>query len=151
LRCLIAPPPLSRHTAQLHSLPPAGDPAVRTLLADVAYSLRVLVRAPSFSLGVIAILALGIGANTSIFSIVNSVLLRPLPYNESARLVRIFHTPPAATFPGMKTFSVSPANFYDWKRETTRFENMAIYRFRPFTIPAGGRADAVLGGAVGEG
>jgi len=151
LGCLIAPPPLSRHTEQLRSSPPAGDPAVRTLIADVSYSLRVLLRAPSFSLAVIAVLALGIGANTAIFSIVNTVLLRPLPYSDSARLVRIFHTPPAAAFPGVKTFSVSPANFYDWKREATRFENMAIYRFRPFTMLAGGRADAVIGGAVGDG
>jgi len=151
LRCLIAPPPLGRHTEQLHVSPPAGDPAVRTLLADVAYSLRVLLRAPSFSLAVIAVLALGIGANTAIFSIVNTVLLRPLPYRNSARLVRIFHTPPAATFPGIKRFSVSPANFYDWKRETTGVDNMAIYQYRPFTIAAGGRADAVLGGAVGDG
>ena len=151
LRCLIAPPPLGRHTQQLHASPPAGDPAVRTLLADLAYSLRVLLRAPSFSLAVIAVLALGIGANTAIFSIVNTVLLRPLPYAGSARHVRIFHTPPAATFPGIKRFSVSPANFYDWKRETTRFDNMAIYQYRPFTIAAGGRADAVLAGAVGDG
>ncbi|HKE48690.1 MAG TPA: ABC transporter permease, partial [Rhodanobacteraceae bacterium] len=151
LGCLAAPPPVSRHTEQLHSSPPAGDPAVRTLFADFSYSLRVLLRAPSFSLAVIAVLALGIGANTAIFSIVNTVLLRPLPYTDSARLVRIFHTPPAATFPGLRTFPVSPANFYDWKRETTRFENMAIYRFEPFTMSADGRADAVLGGAVGDG
>jgi len=151
LRCLIAPPPLSRHTEQLRASPPAGDPLVRTLLADLAYSVRVLLRAPSFSVAVIAVVALGIGANTAIFSIVNTVLLRPLPYSESARLVRIFHTPPAATFPGIRRFSVSPANFYDWQREATRFEKMAIYQFRPFTMPAGGGADALLGGAVGDG
>ena len=151
LRCLISPPPLSRHTQQLHPSPPAGDPIVRTLLADIAYSVRALLRAPSFSLAVIAVLALGIGANTAIFSIVNTVLLRPLPYDESPRLVRIFQAPPAATFPGIRRFSISPANFYDWKRQSTSFESMAIYRFRPFTMSTSGGADAVLGGTVGDG
>ena len=83
---------------------------MRTLLADFRYALRVLVRTPSFALAVIAVLALGIGANTAIFSIVNAVLLRPLPFEEPDRLVRIFHVPPQATFPGQATFSVSPAN-----------------------------------------
>ena len=72
---------------------------------------------PSFALAVIAVLALGIGANTAIFSIVNAVLLRPLPFEEPERLVRLFHAPPQDAFPGMATFSLSPANFYDWQRE----------------------------------
>jgi putative ABC transport system permease protein len=124
---------------------------IRTLAADLRYSLRVLTRTPSFALAVVAVLALGIGANTAIFSIVNSVLLRPLPFDEPDRLVRIFHVPPQATFPGMPRFSVSAANFYDWKRDVRLFEGMALYRFRPFTVTGGGRAEAVVAGAVGDG
>ena len=124
---------------------------IRTLAADLRYSLRVLTRTPSFALAVVAVLALGIGANTAIFSIVNSVLLRPLPFDEPDRLVRIFHVPPQATFPGMPRFSVSAANFYDWKRDARLFEGMALYRFRPFTLTGGGRAEAVVAGSVGDG
>jgi predicted permease len=124
---------------------------MRTLVSDVRYSLRVLVRAPAFSLAVVSVLALGIGANTAIFSIVNTVLLRPLPFEEPDRLVRLFHVPPQATFPGMPRFSVSAANFYDWKRDARLYEQMALYRFRPLTLTGGGSAEAVVAGAVGEG
>ncbi len=122
---------------------------MRTLLADLRYAVRVLFRAPSFALGVVAVLALGIGANTAIFSIVNAVLLRPLPFQQPDQIVRLFHVPPQDTFPGMPTFAVSPANFYDWKRDARLFENMAIYRFRQFALTGGGQARAVIAGAVG--
>ena len=122
---------------------------MRTLAADLRYGVRVLLRTPSFALAVIAVLALGIGANTAIFSIVNAVLLRPLPFENPERLVRLFHVPPQETFPGMPTFSVSPANFYDWKRDARLFEGMAIYRFRPFVLSGGSGAEEVVAGAVG--
>jgi predicted permease len=123
---------------------------MRTLLADFRYALRVLSRAPSFAVAVIAVLALGIGANTAIFSIVNAVLLRPLPFADPDRLVRLFHEPPQAAFPGIHRFSVSPANFYDWKRGAGLFEGMAIYRFRQFTLVGSGNAETVVAGAVGS-
>jgi predicted permease len=122
---------------------------MRTLVADFRYALRVLSRAPSFAVAVVAVLALGIGANTAIFSIVNAVLLRPLPFEEPDRLVRLFHVPPQNAFPGMARFSVSPANFYDWKRDARMFEGMAIYRFRQFTLTGSGNAEAVVAGALG--
>src|SRR5262245_6970024 len=126
---------------------------MRTFVADLRYAVSVVVRAPSFAIAVIAVLALGIGANTAIFSIVNAVLLRPLPYNEPERLVRLFHRPPQSTFPGMKTFSLSPANFYDWQRAATSFDGMAMYRFRQFALTGtgSGHARAVVAGAVGAG
>jgi len=124
---------------------------IRTLAADFRYSVRVLLRAPSFALAVVAVLALGIGANTAIFSIVNTVLLRPLPLDEPDRLVRLFHVPPQSTFPGMKRFSVSPANFYDWQRDARLFDGMALYRSRSFTLTGGGNAEAIVAGAVGDG
>jgi len=119
-----------------------------TLLADLRYAVRVLLRVPAFTIAVIAVLALGIGANTAIFSIVNAVLLKPLPFDEPERLVGIFHTPPQATFPGMTRFAVSPANFYDWKRDAQQFEAMASYRNRQFTLAEMDSARAIVAGAV---
>jgi putative ABC transport system permease protein len=124
---------------------------MRTLAADLRYAVRVLLRAPSFTLAVIAVLALGIGANTAIFSIVNTVLLRPLPFEAPNRLVRLFHIPPQDTFPGMPTFSVSPANFYDWQQQAQLFDGMAIYRFRQFVLTGGPAADEIVAAAVGAG
>jgi putative ABC transport system permease protein len=122
-----------------------------TLLADVRYAFRVLGRSPSFAITVAAVLALGIGANTAIFSILNAVLLRPLPLVEPERVVRLFHVPPQATFPGMSTFSLSPANFYDWQRQARAFEGMAMYRGRGFALTGSGSPRAILAAAVGAG
>jgi hypothetical protein len=88
---------------------------VETLWRNLHFAWRSLRKQPGFSLAVVAVLALGIGANTAIFTIVNAVLLRPLPFEKSDRLVRLFHYPPQKTFPGVRLFSVSPANFLDWQ------------------------------------
>jgi putative ABC transport system permease protein len=144
-RCLLTPPrPL---TSDLQPL--KGDPFMRTVFADFRQALRVFRRAPSFAIAVVAVLALGIGANTAIFSIVNAVLLRPLPFDRPEGLVRLYHTPPQTTFPGMATFSLSPANFIDWQRDSTSFEAMAAYRFRQFTLTGSGNAEALRAAVVG--
>src|SRR5688572_33267041 len=104
---------------------------MQTFMADVRYAVRSLQRTPSFTLAGVAVLALGIGANTAIFSILNAVLLRPLPFPEPETLVRLFHVPPPATFPGIERFALWPANFYDWQRDARAFEGMALHRGRP--------------------
>jgi len=124
---------------------------VDALFQDVRYALRSLVRAPGFTAVVVVTLALGIGANTAIFSILNAVLLRPLPFPEPDRLVRLFHVPPQATFPGMKRFSLSPANFFDWQRDARAFEGMALYGGRAFTLTGQGEPRAIVAAAVGAG
>jgi predicted permease len=118
-------------------------------MADIRYAVRLFMRAPSFAAGVVTVLALGIGVNTAVFSIVNAVLLRPLPFDEPAGIVRLFQVPPQDAFPGIARFSVSPANFYDWKREARLFDGMAIYRFRQFTLTGGADPRAVVATAVG--
>ena len=115
---------------------------------DVKYAVRQLRKAPGFALIAVITLALGIGANTAIFSVVNGVLLRPLPFHDPDRVVRIWHTPPATSFPGMTTFAVSPANFLDWQAENHVFSSMAIYGYRGFTLTGGEKAEQVDASAV---
>ncbi|MGI9182538.1 MAG: ABC transporter permease [Longimicrobiaceae bacterium] len=96
-----------------------------TLLQDLRYSARGLSKAPGFTALVVLTLALGIGANTAIFSVVNALLLRPLPYAEADRLVRLFQTFP--TPDGRGTGSVSPPNFRDWREQNRSFEELTAY------------------------
>ncbi len=100
-----------------------------SLPQDFRYGFRMIRKSPGFAATAILVLALGIGANTAIFSVVNGVLLRPLPFSDPDQLVRIWHTPPAKNFPGINRFSVSAANFYDWKQQSTSFDSMSIYNF----------------------
>ena len=124
---------------------------MRTLLSDVSHAFRVFVRAPSFAAAVVAVLALGIGANAAIFSIFNAVLLRPLPFDDANGLVRLFHTPPQTSFPGIPRFSVSPGNFLDWKRDSRAFEGMAAYNAEALTLTGTGEPEMVVAGRMGEG
>ncbi len=106
-------------------------------------------RTPSFAVAVVSVLALGIGANTTIFSIVNAVLLRPLPFEEPERLVRIFTQTPDG-----RLFELSPRKFYDWQRDAQSFEGMAMYQccgFRELAFTGTGTARTVRATAVSAG
>jgi putative ABC transport system permease protein len=101
-----------------------GGNVVRHFLQDVRYALRLLKKSPSFTALVVFTLALGIGANSTIFSVVNAVLLRPLPYFESDRLVNIVDSNPSNGWP---RFSSAPANFLDWRERAHSFEHLVAY------------------------
>lgn len=92
------------------------------VLRDLRFGVRQLIKAPAFSLVAILTLALGIGASSAIFSVVNGVLLRPLPFPEPDNLVRVHEV-----VPQYGRFSVAPANFLDWRTQNTVFERIAAY------------------------
>ena len=124
---------------------------IRIVFADVRHALRVISRAPSFAVTVVGVLALGIGATTAIFSIVNAVLLRPLPFEEPERLVRIYTRTPGADG---RLFELSPGKFYDWQRDARSFEGMAMYPccgWREFALTGTGTARTISVTAVSAG
>jgi putative ABC transport system permease protein len=124
---------------------------MRNFVSDLRLGLRLLLRNPGFAATAILLLALGIGANTAIFSVVNAVLLRPLPYQDPSRLMQVWHVPPAKSFPGMTTFSVSPANFLDWQRQNTSFEDMAAYGGTLLNLGGKDRPESLFGATVAPG
>src|SRR5438128_5872602 len=97
---------------------------MNTLLQDLRYSLRVLSKRPGFTLIAVVTLALGIGANTAIFSVVNAVLLNPMPYRAPDRLVQFWETSPLKNW---TQATVAPANLFDWQARSESFEEVAAY------------------------
>ena len=122
-----------------------------TFLQDFRYAVRQYRKNLGFTAVAVITLALGIGANTAIFSVVNGVLLRPLTFKDPGRLVRVWHVPPAKSFPGMTTFSVSAANYLDWERQNHVFERMAIYSYHGFTLTGGDKPEQIDACAVTSG
>ena len=109
---------------------------------DLKYSLRILGRNPAFAAVAIITLALGIGANTAIFSVVNSVLFRPLPFPDSERLMVLCEQNPA-----VEGFCIaSPPNVEDWSRQSAAFEEFGVGRDWPFILKRESGAEGVNGG-----
>jgi putative ABC transport system permease protein len=103
---------------------------------DVKYALRTLSRTPGFSVIAVAVMALCIGAATSLFTIVRSVLLRPLPFRDPDRLVMMYehHRGAGANTPDFSYNPVAPADFYDWRSKTHGFEDMAIMTYAGYNL-----------------
>jgi predicted permease len=116
-------------------------------IQDIRYASRSLRRSGSLVIFALAALALGIGANTAVFSVVNGILFTPLPYAEPERLVRLWDSP-APSFPEL---SVSQASVVDWQKENTAFEQIGGYREDGFSLSGEGVAQRVTGARVTPG
>lgn len=101
-----------------------GVSIVENVMRDISYSLRILLKSYAFTIVVVLTLALGIGANTAIFSFANGILLRPLPYPQSDRLAVLDET---AVKRGIDSMSVSYPNFLDWREQNKVFEDIGTY------------------------
>ncbi|MEN3334546.1 MAG: putative transport system permease protein [Blastocatellia bacterium] len=115
------------------------------LIRDVRFALRTMARKPGFTAIAIIIMALGIGANTAIFSLVRAVLLRPLPFADPNRLVMVWEDASKYGFPKN---TPAPANYADWKARNDVFEAMAAFRFRDFNLTGDGRPEKIYAYAV---
>jgi predicted permease len=113
---------------------------VETLLQDLRYGLRMLAKSPGFTAIAILTLALGIGANTALFSVVNGVLLTPLAYPHSGQLVAIY-----GKTPGYEHAPINYMNFLDWQRATKTFSSMAMYRNQDYNFIGTGEAERLTG------
>jgi putative ABC transport system permease protein len=118
---------------------------METLLQDIRFGLRMLVRSPSLSIVATIALALGIGANTAIFSVVNAVLLRPLPFNDSEKLVAVFET---VLDRGLQRGSHSYPNFFDLRAQNTVFERIACYHSSDYIMTGHGDPARIQGSVV---
>src|SRR3954469_23063375 len=112
---------------------------MRNVLQDLRYGLRMLWKSPTVSLIAIAALALGIGANTAILSVVNTVLLRPLPFAEAERLVMVWDTHPLARKLGYDYVPTSNGTFEEFKKQNDVFEEIAA--LDSWTVNLTGRSD----------
>jgi predicted permease len=115
------------------------------LWQDLRYALRTLAKKPAFTSIAIVAIALGIGANTAIFSVVNAVLLRPLPFKNPEQLVMVWEN---ATHLGFPKNTPSPPNFIDWQRQNTVFTGMAAMSERSFNLTGVGEPERLDGRRV---
>ncbi len=129
-------------------VPPIGEELRRrtnisdAIRQDVAFSIRLLRRQPGFTAVALLALALGIGANTAIFGVVDAVLWRPLPFANADRIVSLAEQRPRE---GRWFGPVSPADFYDWRSQTTSFAAMAAYEDAFVNMTGSGEPERIRG------
>src|SRR3989442_14985283 len=119
---------------------------MQILPQDLRYGARMLLKNPGVTAIAVITLALGIGANTAIFSVVNAVMLRPLPYKDPDRLVSLW-----ANVPEHGRWRVTPANFLDWKKQNTVFEDMPTFGPWTMALTGDGEPEQMRGTLAGAG
>ena len=111
---------------------------MNTLFQDLRYGVRILLKQPAVTLVAVVTLALGIGANTAIFSLVNSILLRPLPFRDPDRVVRLIQASPKL---GLATWGVSQADFAAYREQNRSFESIALYNSSAINLTGAGEPE----------
>src|ERR1041384_2037557 len=114
-----------------------GGGLLESLTQDIRYGVRMLVKHKAFTSVAVLTLALGIGANTAIFSVVNELLLRPLPYRDAERIVMLWEVSPS----GRHQNTTSRANFRAWRAQNTRYENIAAFSDQRFNLTGDGEPE----------
>jgi putative ABC transport system permease protein len=122
-----------------------GGGSMETIIQDVRFGLRMLTKNPGFTVVAVIALALGIGANSAIFSVVNTVLLRPLPYKDPERLVMVFEDDSRHGYP---RDTPAPANYIDWRDQNKVFEGMAAIAELSFNLTGVGEPERLDGRRV---
>src|SRR4051812_22575974 len=121
-------------------LVPSGATFMRSLLFDLRHGLRALLKAPAFSLTTVLTLALGIGANSAIFTLVNAALMRPLGFANPERLMLVYEAIPQS---GIERFDVSPADYLDLVQYQRSFSAIGAYRILTVELSGGGQAEQI--------
>ena len=116
---------------------------MNTILQDIRYGIRMLVKTPALTAIVILALALGIGANTAIFSVINAVVLRPLPFDQADQLLFLNEKSPV-----LDEMSISYPNFTDWRNQNHVFEKIGVYNRNSYNLTGYGEAERILTGQV---
>ncbi|HEY6253424.1 MAG TPA: ABC transporter permease, partial [Candidatus Angelobacter sp.] len=117
-----------------------------SLFQDLRYGFRMLKKSPGFAVIAVLTLALGIGVNTTIFSVVDGVLLNPLPFHDSRQLVSLFEK-----IPNFDNGSISYPNFVDWRSMNRTFSDMAAYRSHGFDLSGAGEPERLEGEMISHG
>ena len=131
-------------TKRALSRAPHGRRWLDELMQDVRFAARMLVRDRGFALTVVVVLALGIGANSAIFSVVDALMLRPLPFHEPDRLVMIWED---ASHVGHPRNTPAPGNYFSWKDRSRAFTGMAATRAATADLRSTGRQSSSSAGA----
>ena len=116
---------------------------MRSLLTDARHSVRSMVKRPALSALVVITLALGLGANAAIFEVIDALILRPFTIPEIDRLVMVAETEPGNSLDTQQT--VSPANYIDWKRQTSAFEHLVAFEWWDVNLASADEAERVSG------
>src|SRR6185369_6424949 len=116
---------------------------MESLKQDLVYAIRTWLKSPVVTVIAMLAMALGIGANTAVFSIVNAILLRPLPYPAAERLVRVWESEPE-----LDKAPIAPADFLDWRQQNQSFEQLAAFRSQSFNFTEGQEPERIRGARV---